>query len=73
MSVINITGDQTPKLDRIAEYWPCTIQQYWRGLETRHQSLQGKLVSESIRLRGASRPTVRCLPSVEVSFRRPIP
>ena len=57
MSVTNITGDQTPKLDRIAEYWPSTIQQHWRGLETRHQSLKGKLVSESIRLRGASRPT----------------
>ena len=56
MSVINISGENVPKLDKMAEYWPRTIQQYWRGQEDRQKSLQAKLLSESIRLNGASMP-----------------
>ena len=55
MSVINISGDMTPNLDRVSEFWPPTIQQYWRDQETRHKSLQAKLLSERIRLQSASR------------------
>ena len=50
MSVINISGDKTPKLDRVSEHWPLTIQQYWRDQENRQKSLQAKLLSESLRL-----------------------
>ena len=56
MSVINISGEKTPKLDRVSEFWPGTIQQYWRDQENRQKSLQAKLLSETIRLRRASRP-----------------
>ena len=56
MSVINISGDNVPKLDQMAEYWPRTIQQYWRDQEDRQKSLPARLLSESIRLNGASRP-----------------
>ena len=56
MSVINIFGHKTPKLDRVSEYWPRTIQQYWRDQENRQKSLQAKLLAETIRLQGASRP-----------------
>jgi hypothetical protein len=56
MSVINISGDKTPNLDRVSEYWPRTIQQYWRDQENRQKALQAKLLSETIRLQGASRP-----------------
>ena len=56
MPVINISGDNVPKLDHMAEYWPRTIQQYWRDQENRQKSLPAKLLSESIRLNGASRP-----------------
>ena len=56
MSVINISGEKIPKLDRVSEYWPGTIQQYWRDQENRQKSLQAKLLSETIRLRSASRP-----------------
>jgi len=56
MPVINISGDNVPKLDQVAEYWPRTIQQYWRDQENRQKSLPAKLLSESIRLNGASRP-----------------
>ena len=56
MTVINISGDKAPKLDRVSDYWPRTIQQYWRDQENRQKSLQARLLSESIRLQGASRP-----------------
>ena len=56
MSVINITGETVPKLDQMAEYWPRTIQQYWRDQEDRQKSLSARLLSESIRLNSASRP-----------------
>ena len=56
MSVINLSGEMTPKLDRVSEYWPPTIQQYWRDQENRQKSLQAKLLSERIRLQSASRP-----------------
>ena len=56
MSVINISGDQAPKLDRMSEHWPLTIQQYWRDQENRHRSLQGRLLSESLRLHSVPRP-----------------
>jgi len=56
MSVINISGEKIPKLDRVSEYWPRTIQQYWRDQENRQKSLQAKLLSETIRLQSASRP-----------------
>ena len=56
MSVINISGEKTPKLDLVSEYWPSTIQQYWRDQENRHKSLQGRLLSESLRLHSAPRP-----------------
>jgi len=56
MSVINVSGDKAPKLDRVSEYWPRTIQQYWRHQDNRQKSLQARLLSESIRLQGASRP-----------------
>ena len=56
MSVINIAGEIVPKLDKVAEYWPRTIQQYWRHQESRQLSLKARLLSESIRLNGSSRP-----------------
>ena len=56
MSVIDLSGEMTPKLDRVSEYWPPTIQQYWRDQENRQKSLQAKLLSETIRLQSASRP-----------------
>ena len=56
MSVINISGDKTPRLDRVSEHWPRTIQQYWGHQENRQTSLQAKLLSETIRLQSASRP-----------------
>ena len=56
MSVINISGDKSSKLDRVSEHWPRTIQEYWRDQENRQISLQAKLLSETIRLQGASRP-----------------
>ena len=56
MSVINISGDKSAKLDRVSEHWPRTIQEYWRDQENRQISLQAKLLSETIRLQGASRP-----------------
>ena len=55
MSVINISGDQAPKLDRMSEHWPLTIQQYWRYQENRQKSLQAKLLSESLRLQSLPR------------------
>ena len=55
MSVINISGDKAPKLDRVSEHWPRTIQQYWRYQESRHKSLQAKLLSESLRLQSVPR------------------
>lgn len=56
MPVINISGENLPKLDKMAEHWPQTIQQYWRDQEDRQMSLSARLLSESIRLNGASRP-----------------
>ena len=56
MSVINISGDKPSKLDRVSEHWPRTIQEYWRDQQNRQISLQAKLLSETIRLQGASRP-----------------
>ena len=56
MSVINISGDKPSKFDRVSEHWPRTIQEYWRDQENRQISLQAKLLSETIRLQGASRP-----------------
>ena len=56
MPVINISGENLPKLDKMAEHWPQTIQQYWRDQEDRQMSLTARLLSESIRLNGASRP-----------------
>ena len=56
MPVINISGENLPKLDKMAEHWPQTIQQYWRDQEDRQKSLPARLLSESIRLNGASRP-----------------
>ena len=56
MSVIHISGDKSSKLDRVSEHWPRTIQEYWRDQENRQISLQAKLLSETIRLQGASRP-----------------
>ena len=56
MSVINISGDQAPKLDRMSEHWPLTIQQYWRDQQNRQGSLQGRLLSESLRLHSVPRP-----------------
>ena len=56
MSVIYISGDKPSKLDRVSEHWPRTIQEYWRDQENRQISLQAKLLSETIRLQGASRP-----------------
>ena len=56
MSVINISGDKSSKLDRVSEHWPRTIQEYWRDQQNRQISLQAKLLSETIRLQGASRP-----------------
>ena len=56
MSVIKISGDKLSKLDRVSEHWPRTIQEYWRDQENRQISLQAKLLSETIRLQGASRP-----------------
>ena len=56
MSVINISGDKSSKHDRVSEHWPRTIQEYWRDQENRQISLQAKLLSETIRLQGASRP-----------------
>ena len=55
MSVINISGDKAPKLDRVSEHWPRTIQQYWRYQENRQKSLQAKLLSESLRLQSVPR------------------
>ena len=55
MSVINISGDKAPKLDRVSEHWPRTIQQYWRYQENRQKSLQAKLLSESLRLQSLPR------------------
>ena len=55
MSVINISGDKAPKLDRVSEHWPRTIQQYWRDQENRQKSLQAKLLSESLRLQSVPR------------------
>ena len=55
MSVINISGDKPPKLDRVSEHWPRTIQQYWRYQENRQKSLQAKLLSESLRLQSVPR------------------
>ena len=55
MSVINISGDKAPKLDRVSEHWPRTIQQYWRDQENRQKSLQAKLLSESLRLQSLPR------------------
>ena len=55
MSVINISGDKAPKLDRVSEHWPRTIQQYWRDQENRQNSLQAKLLSESLRLQSLPR------------------
>lgn len=59
MSVINISGDKSSKLDRVSEHWPRTIQEYWRDQENRQISLQAKLLSETIRLQAASRPRKR--------------
>ena len=56
MPVINISGENLPKLDQVAEFWPGTIQQYWRDQEDRQKSLSARLLAESIRLNGASRP-----------------
>ena len=56
MSVINISGDKAPKLDRVSEHWPRSVQQYWRDQENRQRSLQAKLLSESLRLQGVPRP-----------------
>lgn len=56
MPVINISGEKVPKLDQVSEYWPRTIQQYWRDQEGRQKSLSARLLSESLRLKGASRP-----------------
>ena len=72
MPVINISGENLPKLDKMAEHWPQTIQQYWRDQEDRQMSLSARLLSESIRLNGASRPASNCLPSARVSFLQPI-
>ena len=55
MSVINISGDKAPKLDRVSEHWPRTIQQYWSDQENRQKSLQAKLLSESLRLQSLPR------------------
>ena len=55
MSVINISGDKAPKLDRVSEHWPRTIQQYWLYQENRQKSLQAKLLSESLRLQSLPR------------------
>ena len=54
--MINISGDKTPKLDLVSEYWPSTIQQYWRDQENRQKSLQAKLLSETLRLQSVSKP-----------------
>ena len=56
MPVINISGENLPKLDQVAKFWPGTIQQYWRDQEDRQKSLSARLLAESIRLNGASRP-----------------
>jgi len=53
--VIKISGDKAPKLDRVSEHWPRTIQQYWRYQENRQKSLQAKLLSESLRLQSLPR------------------
>ena len=55
MSVIDISGDKIPKLNRVYEHWPRTIQHYWSDQENRQKSLQARLLSEKIRLQSASR------------------
>ena len=73
MSVINISGDKTPKLDRVSEYWPRTIQHYWSDQENRQKSLQAKLLSETIRLQTASRPRKQLFASGRVLSLRATP
>ena len=55
MSVINISGENVPKMDQAAEYWPCTIQQYWRDQEDRQKSLPARLFRVHS-IKRASRP-----------------
>ena len=49
MTVIR-SEEQRTHFDRMASYWPRTIQEYWRHEEERQLNLPGKLMAEGIRL-----------------------
>lgn len=42
--------EQRTHFDRMASYWPRTIQEYWRHEEERYLNLPAKLMAEGIRL-----------------------
>ena len=49
MSVIRFE-EQRPKLERMAQYWPRSIQEYWRLEDERRTNLPAKLLAETTRL-----------------------
>ena len=44
------TDEQRPHSERMAQFWPRSIQEYWRQEQNRQINLPGKLLSESIKV-----------------------
>ena len=54
--------EQQPKLERMARYWPRTIQEYWRLEQHRQSNLSAKLLAETIRVGSRSKLPDRHFP-----------